>query len=111
VLRLKVLNLPLTPLPVHSAFLRGESECLNKRCASESESLKVELNDGTKWLLHCRAVSRFKFLIRQAHAYYSSRISSAMLVRDSRTSSANGAFGRQDRQDNAGMRLVTAASR
>jgi hypothetical protein len=40
----------------------------------------------------------------------SSRISSAMLVRDSRTSSANGAFGRHDRQDNAGMRLVTAAS-
>jgi len=29
-----------------------------------------------------------------------------MLVRDSRTSSANGAFGRHDRQDNAGMRLV-----
>jgi hypothetical protein len=33
-----------------------------------------------------------------------------MLVGDSRTSSANGAFGRHDRQDNAGMRLVTAAS-
>jgi hypothetical protein len=41
----------------------------------------------------------------------SSRISSATLVGYSRTSSANGAFGRQDRQDNAGMRLVTAASR
>jgi hypothetical protein len=40
----------------------------------------------------------------------SSSISSAMLVRDSRTSSANGAFGRHERQDNAGMRLVTAAS-
>ena len=40
----------------------------------------------------------------------SSRISSAMLVRDRRTSSANGAFGRYERQDSAGMRLVTAAS-
>ena len=40
----------------------------------------------------------------------SSRISSAMLVRDRRTSSANGAFGRHERHDNAGMRLVTAAS-
>ena len=40
----------------------------------------------------------------------SSRISSAMLVRDSLTSSANGAFGRHERQDSAGMRLVTAAS-
>jgi hypothetical protein len=40
----------------------------------------------------------------------SSRISSAMLVRESRTSSANGAFGRHDRHDNAGMRLDTAAS-
>jgi len=39
----------------------------------------------------------------------SSRISSAMVVGDSRTSSANGAFGRQDRQESAGMRLVTAA--
>ena len=39
------------------------------------------------------------------------RISSATLVRESRTSSANGAFGRHERQDNAGMRLVTAASR
>jgi hypothetical protein len=39
------------------------------------------------------------------------RISSAILVRDSRTSSANAAFGRHDRQDRAGMRLVTAASR
>jgi hypothetical protein len=29
-------------------------------------------------------------------------ISSAMLVRDKRTSSANGAFGRHDRQDKAG---------
>jgi hypothetical protein len=41
----------------------------------------------------------------------SSRISSAMLVLDSRTSSANGAFGRHERHDSAGMRLVTAASR
>jgi hypothetical protein len=41
----------------------------------------------------------------------SSRISSAMLVRDSRTSSVNGAFGRHERQDRAEMRLVTAASR
>jgi len=40
----------------------------------------------------------------------SSRISSAMLVRDSRTSSANGALGRHERQDSEGMRLVTAAS-
>ena len=40
----------------------------------------------------------------------SSRISSAMLVRESRTSSANGAFGRHDRHDDAGMRLLTAAS-
>jgi hypothetical protein len=39
VLRLKVLNLPLALLPVHSAFL-GESERLNKHSASESESLK-----------------------------------------------------------------------
>jgi hypothetical protein len=37
------------------------------------------------------------------------RISSAMLVRESRTSSANGAWGRHERQDSAGMRLVTAA--
>ena len=35
----------------------------------------------------------------------SSRISSAMLVRDSRTSSANGAFGRQPLHDSAGIRL------
>jgi MFS family permease len=41
----------------------------------------------------------------------SSRISSAMLVRDSCMSSAKGAFGRHERQDNAGMRVVTAASR
>jgi hypothetical protein len=41
----------------------------------------------------------------------SSRISSAMLLRDRRTSSANGAFGRHERHDSAGMRLVTAASR
>jgi hypothetical protein len=34
----------------------------------------------------------------------------AMLVRDRRTSSANGAFGRHDRHDSAGMKLVTAAS-
>jgi hypothetical protein len=33
-----------------------------------------------------------------------------MLVLESRTSSANGAFGRHERQDNAGMRPVTAAS-
>src|SRR6516164_4739120 len=39
-----------------------------------------------------------------------SRISSAMLVRDRRTSSAKGASGRQERHDSAGMRLVTAAS-
>jgi hypothetical protein len=39
------------------------------------------------------------------------RISSAMLVRDSRTSLAKGAFGRHERQDSAGIRLVTAASR
>jgi hypothetical protein len=38
------------------------------------------------------------------------RISSAMLVRDSRTSSAKGAFGRHEQHDGAGMRLVTAAS-
>jgi hypothetical protein len=31
-----------------------------------------------------------------------------MLVRDNRTSSANGAFGRQDRQDSAAIRLLTA---
>ena len=41
----------------------------------------------------------------------SSRISSAMLVRDRRTSSAKGAFGRHERQDSAGMRLLRAASR
>src|SRR6516225_9878653 len=41
----------------------------------------------------------------------SSRISSAMLVRDNRTSSANGAFGRQERHDSAGIRLVTATDR
>ena len=34
----------------------------------------------------------------------SSHISSAMLVRDRRTSSAKGAFGRHDRQDSAGIR-------
>ena len=39
-----------------------------------------------------------------------SRISSAMLVRDRRTSSANGAFGRHERHEREGMRLVTAAS-
>jgi hypothetical protein len=38
----------------------------------------------------------------------SSRISLAMLVRESRTT--NGAFGRHERHDNAGMRLLTAAS-
>jgi hypothetical protein len=41
----------------------------------------------------------------------SSRISSAMLGRDRRTSSANGGFGRHERQESHGMRLVTAASR
>ncbi len=40
----------------------------------------------------------------------SMRISSAMLVRDRPTSSANGAFGRHERHDSAGMKLVTAAS-
>jgi hypothetical protein len=35
----------------------------------------------------------------------------AMLVCDSRTSSANGAFGWQERHESAGMRLVTAAAR
>jgi len=40
----------------------------------------------------------------------SSRVfSSAMPVHDSRTSSANGALGRHERHDSAGMRLVTAA--
>jgi hypothetical protein len=34
-----------------------------------------------------------------------------MLVRDSRTSSAEGAFGRQERHESDGIRLVTAASR
>ena len=34
-----------------------------------------------------------------------------MLIRDNRTSSANGASGRHERQDSAGTRLVTAASR
>jgi hypothetical protein len=33
------------------------------------------------------------------------------LVRDRRTSSANGAFGRHERHESEGMRLVTAASR
>src|SRR6516165_8669596 len=33
-----------------------------------------------------------------------------MLVRDRRTSSANGAFGRHERHESEGMRLVTAAS-
>jgi hypothetical protein len=41
---------------------------------------------------------------------FAARISSAMLVRESRTSSANGAFGRHDRHDSAGMRLLTGAS-
>ena len=41
---------------------------------------------------------------------YSSRISSAMLILDSFTSSANGACGRQERHDSAGIRLLTAAS-
>ena len=36
--------------------------------------------------------------------------SSAMLVLDNRNSSADGAFGRHEQQDRAGIRLVTAAS-
>jgi hypothetical protein len=40
----------------------------------------------------------------------SSRISSTTLMGDSRTSSADGGFGRHERHDSAGMRLVTAAS-
>jgi hypothetical protein len=32
-----------------------------------------------------------------------------MLVRDNRMSSVNGAFGRHERHDSAGMRLITAA--
>jgi hypothetical protein len=55
---------------------------------------------------------------RQASSAYSpitrrrcsSRISSAMLRDDSRTSSAKGACGRHERQDNHGVRLVIAAS-
>ncbi len=42
---------------------------------------------------------------------YSSRIFSAMLIRDNRTSSVNGAFGRHERHDSAGMRLLPAALR
>ena len=42
---------------------------------------------------------------------WSIRISSALLVGERRTSSANGAFGRHERHDNDGIRLVTAASR
>jgi hypothetical protein len=42
--------------------------------------------------------------------YSPTRISSAMLVRESRTSSANGTFGLHERQDSGGMRLDTAAS-
>jgi hypothetical protein len=38
------------------------------------------------------------------------RTSSAMPVLDRRTSSANGAFGRHERQDSDGIRLVIAAS-
>jgi hypothetical protein len=34
---------------------------------------------------------------------FSTRISSAMLVRDRRTSSAKGAFGRHERQDSIGI--------
>jgi hypothetical protein len=34
-----------------------------------------------------------------------------ILVFESRTSSANGAFGRHERHDSAGIRLVTGASR
>ena len=40
----------------------------------------------------------------------SSRISSAMLILDSFTSSANGACGRHERHDSAGIRLLTAES-
>lgn len=40
----------------------------------------------------------------------SARNSSAMLVRDNRTNSANGACGRHERHESEGMRLVTAAS-
>jgi hypothetical protein len=39
---------------------------------------------------------------------YCSRISSAMLLSERRTSSANGACSRHDRQESAGMRLVSA---
>jgi hypothetical protein len=46
-------------------------------------------------------VKRIRAAVR---AMCSIRISSAMLVRDSRTSSANGAFGRQDRQDSDGKK-------
>ena len=59
---------------------------------------------------HSPIASRFRF---QAYAYSPStrrRLAHfiGMLVGDSRTSSANGAFGRQDRQDCVGMGLVRA---
>jgi hypothetical protein len=38
-------------------------------------------------------------------------MSSAILVRDNRTRSAKGAFGRHDLPDSAGVRVVTAASK
>jgi hypothetical protein len=42
VLRLKVLNLLLALLPVHSVFL-GESERLNKHCAPKSQHFSFEI--------------------------------------------------------------------
>jgi hypothetical protein len=42
---------------------------------------------------------------------FSIRISSAMLVGERRTSSANGAFGRHERHDSDGIKLLIAASR
>jgi hypothetical protein len=54
--------------------------------------------------------NRQVFLGADGSAKERRRISSTILVRDSRTSSANGAFGWHERQDSAGIRLVTAAS-
>ena len=42
---------------------------------------------------------------------FSTRISSAILIGDRRTSSANGGSGRPERHDSAGMRPVTAVGR